>query len=59
MGRADIVNRLLDRGATVQSGDELDFALNQAKRGGHAEVIACLLSRGAQWGERDAIDLEF
>ncbi|MFO0957443.1 MAG: ankyrin repeat domain-containing protein [Isosphaeraceae bacterium] len=58
MGRADIVNRLLDRGATVQSGDELDFALNRANRGGHTDVIACLLSRGAQWGERDTIDLE-
>jgi Ankyrin repeats (3 copies)/Ankyrin repeats (many copies) len=56
MGRVDIVNRLLDRGAMVQSGWELDLALNQACRGGHSEVIACLLSRGAKWGERDTID---
>jgi len=56
MGRADIVNRLIDRGANVNVGWPFDTALHRADRNGHTEITTCLLSRGAKWGERDTID---
>jgi hypothetical protein len=56
MGRVDIVNRLLDRGANINRGWPCDTALRRANRNGHTEVITCLLSRGAKWGEWDTTD---
>ncbi len=48
MGRVDIVERLIERGADVNSGMDADTALKRANCNGHTEVINYLLAHGAR-----------
>ncbi len=52
VGRADVVNLLIERGASLLLDGQLDLTLHQAVRGRNVEVVRAILEAGADVNER-------